>query len=175
MTTVIIDFMSFRLLIMVLKHILFSNFSMYFIPLLQVILMSKFTETNNEGDSLVWFGLVSLFNGISTFMGYLMPSVILQKNSCGTMWPIVYWGLGSSYKGISLCGTMWPIVYWGLGSLYKGISPKVNVTARLEFRLAYYNVAVQQLATTSWGLPHPCLCMCLCVSVCLCLCVYVCV
>ena len=22
---------------------------------------------------LVWFGLVSLFNGISTFVGYLMP------------------------------------------------------------------------------------------------------
>ena len=24
-------------------------------------------------SSLVWFGLVSLFNGVSTFVGYLMP------------------------------------------------------------------------------------------------------
>ena len=27
------------------------------------------------------FGLVSLFNGISTFAGYLMPNTSLKKNS----------------------------------------------------------------------------------------------
>ena len=26
-------------------------------------------------DGLVWFGLVSLFNGISTFVGYLIPKL----------------------------------------------------------------------------------------------------
>ena len=26
-------------------------------------------------NDLVWFGLVSLFNGISTFVGYLMPKL----------------------------------------------------------------------------------------------------
>ena len=27
-----------------------------------------------------WFGLVSLFNGMSTFVGYLMPNPFLSKN-----------------------------------------------------------------------------------------------
>ena len=31
------------------------------------------------------FGIVSLFNGISTFMGYLMPKLSLQKNSLDTI------------------------------------------------------------------------------------------
>ena len=34
---------------------------------------------------LVWFGLVSLFNGIWTFVDYLMPKVFSQKNSSGTV------------------------------------------------------------------------------------------
>ena len=32
-----------------------------------------------------WFGLVSLFNGISTFVGYLMPKPFPKKNSSGTI------------------------------------------------------------------------------------------
>ena len=35
-----------------------------------------------------WFGLVwlvSLFNGISTFVGYLMPNPFSEKNSSGTI------------------------------------------------------------------------------------------
>ena len=32
---------------------------------------------------LKWFALVSLFDGISTFMGYLMPKSSLEKNSSG--------------------------------------------------------------------------------------------
>ena len=31
----------------------------------------------------VWFSLVSLFNGISTFVGYLMPKPPFEKNSSG--------------------------------------------------------------------------------------------
>ena len=34
---------------------------------------------------LIWFGLVSLFNGISTFVGYLMPKPFSKKNSSGTI------------------------------------------------------------------------------------------
>ena len=30
---------------------------------------------------LNWFGLVSLFNGISNFVGYLMPKPFSEKNS----------------------------------------------------------------------------------------------
>ena len=33
----------------------------------------------------VLFGLVSLFNGISTFVGYLMPKSFSYKNSSGTI------------------------------------------------------------------------------------------
>ena len=35
--------------------------------------------------SLVWFGLGSLFNGISNFVGYLMPKLFFEKNSSGTI------------------------------------------------------------------------------------------
>ena len=34
----------------------------------------KHTETgSNNTDKIGWFGLVSLFNGISTFVAYLIP------------------------------------------------------------------------------------------------------
>ena len=33
----------------------------------------------------VWFSLVSLFHGISTFVGYLMPNPFSLKNSSGTI------------------------------------------------------------------------------------------
>ena len=33
----------------------------------------------------IWFGLVSLFNGMSTFLGYLMPKPFSEKNSSGTI------------------------------------------------------------------------------------------
>ena len=46
-------------------------------------------ETKNEfyttRERSVWFGLVSLFNGISTFAGYLMLKPFSQKNSTGTI------------------------------------------------------------------------------------------
>ena len=32
-----------------------------------------------------WFGLFSLFNGISTFVGYLVPKPFSKKNSGGTI------------------------------------------------------------------------------------------
>ena len=36
----------------------------------------------NSDEGLVWFGL--LFNGISTFVDYLMPN-LFKKNSSGTI------------------------------------------------------------------------------------------
>ena len=60
-------------------------------------------------------GLVPLFNGISTFVGYSKPKLSWSNNS----------------------GTIEPI--------FKGISPKVNVIERLEFELGYYGVAVQHV------------------------------
>ena len=68
-------------------------------------------------------GLVSLFNGISTFVGYLMPNLFSKKNSSGTIQPIA-----GKEKGVH--------------TFPKGICPKVNVIARLEYELAYYDSAV---------------------------------
>ena len=34
----------------------------------------QFTAKNQ-----IWFGLVSLFNGISTFLGYLIPKIFARK------------------------------------------------------------------------------------------------
>ena len=41
-------------------------------------------KQRSEGDN---FGLVSLFNRISTFVGYLIPKPPLEKNSHDTIYP----------------------------------------------------------------------------------------
>ena len=73
---------------------------------------------------LVWFGLVSLFNSISTFVGYLMHKAILLDEQ----W--YYFTHSWEDKGVH--------------SFPKGICPKVNVIARLELELAYYDSAVRR-------------------------------
>ena len=73
----------------------------------------------------VWFGLFSLFNGLTTYMGYLMPKPSLLKNSSGTIY------------NPSLGVRGW------VHNFSKEISSKLNVIARLEFEHAFYNVAVQ--------------------------------
>ena len=60
------------------------------------------------------FGLVSLFNGISTFVGYLMPN------------------LNHSWEDK------------GVHTFPQGICPKVNVIARLEYELVYYDSAIHR-------------------------------
>ena len=56
------------------------------------------------------FGLVSLFNGISTFVNYLMPKSSLEKDNSGAILSIAW-----RYKGVH--------------TFPKGISPKMNVIA----------------------------------------------
>ena len=68
------------------------------------------------------FGLVSFFNGISSFVGYLMPKPSFLKNRSGTIW---------EDKGVH--------------TFLKGICPKVNVIAQLEFELSNYNSVVPSL------------------------------
>ena len=70
-------------------------------------------------------GLVSLFNGISIFVGYSMPKPFSEKNSNGTM--------------LSIVGRI-----RGVHTFSKGICPKVNVVAWLEYELAYYDYAVHR-------------------------------
>ena len=45
----------------------------------------KLNKTCNELLNQIWFGLVSLFNGISIVVGYLMPKLFSLKNSSGTI------------------------------------------------------------------------------------------
>ena len=54
----------------------------------------SFMISSNQIDSnfIFFLGVVSLFNGISTFMVYLMPKLSLQKNSRGTIYPIAKGG-----------------------------------------------------------------------------------
>ena len=40
---------------------------------LKIFKLNIFNVTVNFRFGLVWFGLVSFFNGISTFVGHLMP------------------------------------------------------------------------------------------------------
>ena len=49
---------------------------------LKGLVVSLFTSSRKEAARL---GLVSLFNGISTFVGYLMPKSFSEKNSSGTI------------------------------------------------------------------------------------------
>ena len=71
---------------------------------------------------MVWFGLVSSLNGILTSVGYLMPKPFSLK------W---YYLIHSSED-------MW------VHTFPEGICPKVNVIARLEYELAYYDSAVHR-------------------------------
>ena len=58
-------------------------------------------------------------------MGCLMPKPSLWENNCGNIQPVI----GSRDKGTHTC--------------FKSICPKVNIIVRLEFEIAYYDVAVQ--------------------------------
>ena len=68
--------------------------------------------------------LVSLFNRISTFIGYLMPKPFFWKNRSGTIWSID--------RRIR-----------GAHTFPKDICPKVNIITWLDFELAYYDSAIQ--------------------------------
>ena len=69
----------------------------------------------------VWFGLVSLFNGISTLFRLFNAKAILLEEQ-------YYFTHSWEDKGVH--------------TFPKGICPKVKVIARLEYKLAYYDSAV---------------------------------
>ena len=75
--------------------------------------------------SWTWFGLVSLFNGISTLFRLFDAKAILLEEQ--------YWYyLTHSWEDK------------GVHTFPKGICPKVNVIAQLEYELAYYDSAVHR-------------------------------
>ena len=61
---------------------MYSNCGLFFFFLVFVI--SVWTFLNFY---FIWLGLFSLFNGISTFVGYLMPKLFSQKNRSGAINP----------------------------------------------------------------------------------------
>ena len=71
------------------------------------------------------FSFVSLFSGITTFVGYLMLKPSFEKNISCNIWPIV-----GRIKRIH--------------TLPKSIFSKVNVIARLYFELTYYDSVVHR-------------------------------
>ena len=74
---------------------------------------------------LAWFGLVSLFNGISTLFRLFNAKAILPEEQQG-------YYLTHSWEDK------------GVHTFPKGICPKVNVIALLEYELAYYDSAVHR-------------------------------
>ena len=54
------------------------------IPILAVFIYVH-VEFEEVRLNLFWIGLVSLFDGISTFVGYLIPKPFSKKNSSGTI------------------------------------------------------------------------------------------
>ena len=73
----------------------------------------------------IWFGLVSLFNGISTlFRLFNAKAILLEEQK--------WYYLTQSWEDK------------GVHTFPKGICPKVNVIARLEYELAYYDSAVHR-------------------------------
>ena len=47
--------------------------------------MVKASGKTDKSNIYDWFGLISLFNGIPTFVGYLMPKPFSKKNSSGNI------------------------------------------------------------------------------------------
>ena len=97
------------------------------------------------------FGLVSLFNGISTLCWLFNAKAILLVEE-------QYWYyLTHSWEDK------------GVHTFPKGICPKVNIIAQLEFELAYYNSAVHRF--NHYTTRTPPLSMCVCIWVCIYICV----
>ena len=74
-----------------------------------------------------------MLNGISTFVGYLMPKPSLHKNSGGT--------------------NSWEEEYKEVHTFPKGIIQKVNEIMKLSFELAYFKVTVNHLSYYLTGTP----------------------
>ena len=62
-----------------------SRFECYACYFIIIIIIYSLRIFHISDSWMVWFGLVSLFNGISTVVGYLMPKPSFLKNSSGTI------------------------------------------------------------------------------------------
>ena len=87
---------------------------------------------------MVWFGLVSLLNGISTFVGYFNAKAILLEEQ-------LWYYLTHSWEDK------------GVHTFPKSICPKVNLIARLKYELTYNDSTVHHFNhyTTRTPPQHP--------------------
>ena len=82
-------------------------------------------NSNTSNHFTVWFGFVSLFNGISTLFRLFNAKTILREEQ--------YWYyLTHSWEDKAV------------HTFPKGICLKVNAITRLEYELAYYDSAVHR-------------------------------
>ena len=58
-------------------------------------------------------------------------------------------------------------------AFHKSINPKLDITTRLEFELAHYGVAVQNVSHCTTGTTHIYAYMYISVCVCVCVCVFI--
>ena len=72
-----------------------------------------------------WQAWFLCFNGIQTFLVYLLPKPPLLKNNSDTIKSIAWWGVMRFI------------------SFFKNISLKMNTIERLEFELAYNDITDQ--------------------------------
>ena len=130
-----------------------------------------FVEVGNFGRYIVissllynieywWFGLVSLFNGISTLFRLFNAKAILLEN--GNQWQSIdswhssklhNWSLTIGLLRVKKMTLLEEQLWYfltnsfedkGVHTFPKGICPKVNVIARLEYELAYYDSVVHR-------------------------------
>ena len=66
-------------------YFLETNILPHFMIINGVNLELNFFSFNCLNISFFWFDLISLFNSISTFEGYLMPKPFLEKDSSNTI------------------------------------------------------------------------------------------
>ena len=104
-----------------------------FCELFQMFLALLYYWYQHQSDvSSVGFGLVSLFNGISSFVGYLMTkptTVVVLFNQ-------------QVIRGNK-----------GFYTIPKGISLKVNIIVQLEFKLTNYIITVQHISHYTTEIP----------------------
>ena len=77
--------------------------------------------------------MISLFKGISTFVGYLMPDNLREEQ--------LWYYLTHSWEDK------------GVYSFLEDICPKVNIIVRAEFELTYYKTVVQRFSNYTTRTP----------------------
>ena len=99
------------------------SFSLSLSLSIYIYILQQYMVVTISLGGFVWFGLFSLFNGISTLFRLFNAKAILLEEQ-------YYLTHSWDDKGVH--------------TFPKGICPKVNVIARLEYELTYYDSAIHR-------------------------------